>query len=691
MNDNSISLLLEIGTEEIPAGFLSDGVASIEELAVKQLRDAAIEFSELRVYATPRRIAVIACSVKPYQEKKVKEVFGPPVSAAYDANGNPTKAALGFAATHAIDVGQLTTQQRGKGQYIVARIEEPGLAVKAIIGAVFEKIIASIRFPKMMRWAALDVKFTRPICWITALCGSEPVSLKYGGVESSNVTYGHRFLSEGAVTLHDINNYISALRANLVILDQQERKEEIRAQAAAIAAEFAASAVTDEGLLETVTYLVEYPVCVAASFPDEFLQLPSELLISVMRGHQKYFALEHNGHLINQFIVVSNTLKENAAVVRAGAERVIKARLEDAKFYYRHDLELTLHERINDLKGITFHDKLGSLYDKSKRLELIIDYLSKELYEPNPAELNKFVPAASLSKTSLATGVVREFTELQGIMGKHYAIKDGYDKEIAAALNEQYMPTQSGGEIPVTEVGTALSLADKLDNIVSFFSVGLVPTGSEDPFALRRQAIGLISILIENRFTTVTIKKLIDQTITILQKDAVLAAQVEVFFRARLEAMFLSRGYANDEVQAALDGFMEIPPVLLINRLDMLHDLKSSDCCNEFLFAFKRIQNIVPGGIIVEPNPELFITNEEKELLIFLTDIKYDITDAVSKGDYKKAYEKMSTLIGPINRFFDKVLVMDKDERQKSNKLALLNEIRRMSVKLADVSKLQER
>ncbi|MBF0553686.1 MAG: glycine--tRNA ligase subunit beta [Nitrospirae bacterium] len=693
MNDNStdisqtpIQLLLEIGTEEIPAGFLSDGIARIEELASGLLKEAAVVFSEVKVYATPRRIAIIADGVREFQESKVREVFGPPVSAAYDAEGNPTRAAIGFAATHSIDAGQLSRQTKGKGQYIVARIEQPGLLVKDIIGGVFEKIIAAIRFPKMMRWASLDIKFARPICWITALCGNEPVNLNYGGVESANITYGHRFLSEGALKLKYVNHYISILKSNFVILDQNERKELIKKQVAAIAKEKNATPVDDEALLETVTYLVEYPVCIAASFPAEFLNLPPELLISVMRGHQKYFALKRDGDLINQFIVVSNTLKENEATVCAGAERVIKARLEDAKFYYEQDLQVKLVDRIESLKGITFHDKLGSLYDKTERLEKIISYLAERLYS-NVTESSYFKMAAKLSKTSLTTGVVREFTELQDIMGKHYALENGINKEIAEALNEQYMPTQSGRKLPETVVGRALSLADKLDNIVSFFSVGLIPTGSEDPFALRRQAIGLITMLIGRN---VTLKELFDETISILGKDPGLIAPIEVFFRARLEAMFL-RGYANDEVQAALIGFMEIPLSYLDNRLDMLRDLKNSGGCNDFLFAFKRIQNIVPDGFEGEVNPELFIMDEEKELWTFLTDIKYDITDAISKGDYKSAYEKISTLIAPINNFFDKVLVMDKDERQRLNKLALLSEIRRMSNKLADVSKLQER
>ncbi|MCG6552203.1 MAG: glycine--tRNA ligase subunit beta [Candidatus Magnetominusculus sp. LBB02] len=677
---SDISLLLEIGTEEIPAGFLSDGVKRIEELAAGQLKDAAIMCSDVKVYATPRRIAIVATGVNSCQEKKVREVFGPPVTAAYDAAGNPTKAALGFAATNGVDVGQLSTQTRGKGSYIVARIEQGGLPVSDIVGGVFEKIIAAIRFPKMMRWAALDVRFARPICWLTALCGNEPVSVKYGGIESSGATYGHRFLSEGTLKIQDAAHYISALKSNYVIVDQDERNDEIRRQAAAIAAEHNASPVNDEELLETVTYIVEYPVCITASFPDEFLKLPPELLISVMRGHQKYFALERDGKLINQFIVVSNTLKENEATVRAGAERVIKARLEDAKFYYEQDLQVKLYDRIESLKGITFHDKLGSLYDKTKRLEKIIAYLAKGKHDD-------YVKAASLSKASLATGVVREFPELQGIMGTHYAMKD-YGKEIAYALNEQYMPTQSGGQIPVTGVGEALSLADKLDNIVSFFSVGLIPTGSEDPFALRRQAIGLLAMLIGQH---VTLRELFDKTISILDKDAALIATIEVFFRARLEAMFISKGYANDEVQAALGGFMEIPLVYLIVRLNMLRDLKNSEGCNEFLFAFKRIKNIVPDGITDEPNPDLFVMNEEKELHDSLIGIIYDADGAISIGLYKSAYEKLTTLITPINKFFDKVLVMDKDERLRANKLALLNEIRTMSDKLADVTKLQER
>ncbi|MBF0459135.1 MAG: glycine--tRNA ligase subunit beta [Nitrospirae bacterium] len=695
MNDNSsdIQLLLEIGTEEIPAGFLSDGVARIKELVSGQLKAAAVVFSEVRVYATPRRIAIIADGVREFQESKVREVFGPPVSAAYDADGNPTRAALGFAATNGVDVGKLSRQTKGKGSYIVARIEENGLPVSEIAAGLFEKIIAAIRFPKMMRWASLDCKFARPICWITALCGGQPVSLKYGGVESTNMTYGHRFLSEGAIKVVAINDYIAALKSNYVILDQNERKDVIRKQAAEIAKEYNASPVNDDALLETVTYIVEYPVCVAASFPEEFLKLPPELLISVMRGHQKYFALERDGDLINQFIVVSNTLKENETIVRAGAERVIKARLEDAKFYYEQDLQVKLIDRIESLKGITFHDKLGSLYDKTKRLEKIIDYLAEVLqYKPD-----KPILAASLSKTSLATGVVREFPELQGVMGKHYAIKDGYDDGVAKALNEQYINVKSQGECPKTDVGMALSIADKLDNIVSFFSVGLIPTGSEDPFALRRQAIGLMWILL--LLKKVTLKELFDKTITLLGKDPGLIASIEVFFRARLGGDILSqfnvnskgRHFANDEVQAALDGFMELSMMNIIVRTSMLNDLKNSDGCNEFLFAFKRIQNIVPDGIKDAPNPDLFVTNEEKELYENVKQIQPPFDKDISQGLYQPAYEQISTLITPINNFFDKVLVMDKDERQRSNKLALLNEIRRMSVKLADVSKLQER
>ncbi|MDH5202592.1 MAG: glycine--tRNA ligase subunit beta, partial [Nitrospirota bacterium] len=442
----NFSLLLEIGTEEIPARFLSGAIQNLKENTIAILKENLIEFSEMKTYATPRRLSLIAHGLPEMQEGRIREVFGPPKKVAFDSMGNPTEAAQKFAKSLGVEVDSLITKKKDKGEYVVAVMEEQQTAVKDILPVIVKKIVLSLRFPKAMRWGDRNILFVRPIHWLLALFGKDTINFEIEGIKSSNMTKGHRFLSPAQFKVKDISTYINLLRNNYVMLDQEERKRIILEGMRRLSVTVEGTPVEDEELIETVTYLVEYPVPVLCSFQKDYLELPKELLIIVMKDHQKYFAIEDDEKkLINHFIVISNTKEENAETVKIGAERVVKARFEDAKFYFEEDRKRLLFDRIEDLKKVTFHDKLGSLYEKTKRVASIAEFLANKSI---PSEKDRLISAAWLSKTDLVTGIVREFPELQGIMGKYYAINEGKDPEIAEALGEQYLPAHSGGNLP---------------------------------------------------------------------------------------------------------------------------------------------------------------------------------------------------------------------------------------------------
>ncbi|QWR78712.1 glycine--tRNA ligase subunit beta [Candidatus Magnetomonas plexicatena] len=695
---NTVNLLLEIGVEEVPAGFLPDAFKQLRTLAEKFLTESAVTFSDINTFATPRRLALIITGVNPSQEGRTRELLGPPVKVAYDDTGAPAKAAIAFAASNGIPVEKLEVRTKGKGQYVCAVIEEPGVAVREIIGAMFVKIISALTFPKMMRWGDQDIRFVRPIQWLTALYDNEPVVFEFAGVKSSDKTYGHRFLSLGEIPCNDVSGYIELLRINYVIVDQTERKAMIKAQLTDIAAQNGAFLYEDEALLDTVTYLVEYPVAVTAEFSAErFLTLPPELLISVMRDHQKYFALtDKNGKLINKFVVISNTVADNAAVVRAGAERVIKARLDDAKFYYETDLKLPLIDLLSKLSGIMHHEAIGTMHHKINRMYPLAAALADKLANNKPPGVADPFPdktvierAVKLSKTDLLTGMVREFPELQGITGTRLAAINGEHSEVSKALSEQYLPAFYGDNIPQSVTGIILSLTDKIDNIVSFFSAGLIPSGSEDPYALRRQALGIISILLKTGYR-VSLNEIFTDALRLNNFDASLVTAIEGFFRQRIEVLLTTTmGYSYDTVSAAIKDFFTVPVIYLINKLDALKGFKNSDGYEEFLQAIKRVYNIIPEGFAGLTGSLKFELEEEKSLYIALNEIKDTIEEPVSDGNYKAAVEEIKKLKTPINLFFEKVLVMDKDENKKNNRLSLLLEIRNLFLKIADFTKLQ--
>jgi len=680
-------LLLEIGTEEIPARFLPTAIADLKNIATTVFEEYRIPFLEARSYATPRRLVLIMKDVAPMQDDIVKEVFGPSKKVAFDEQGNATKAVTGFAGSLGLNVSDLVVKKKGKGEYMAAVIHEKGAETKTVLPEVLKKIVLSLRFPKSMRWGSGNLLFVRPIHWLVTLYGSETIQIDIDGIKSGNMTRGHRFLSPASFQIREISSFLNLLENNFVLLDQEERKKKIRAGITAFAVQSSGQPVMDEDLLGLVNYLVEYPVPVLCSFAREYLKLPKELLITVMKDHQKYFGIEDGeGNLLNQFIVISNTLAENSEIVRTGAEKVIKARFDDAKFYYYDDMKKTLSDRVDDLKNVTFHDQLGSLHDKTGRIVSTGAFLAGKL---RPALLDKVVRAAGLSKTDLITGVVREFPELQGVMGKYYALHDEEDKGIPESLEEQYFPKSLGGRMPETDLGALLSLSDKIDNIASFFSIGLMPTGSEDPFALRRQAIGIVSVLIDRGYA-VTIDEIFSKALESVPVRSArdISGDILDFMGQRVEFVLSSKGHAPDLVKSVLPLISSRPLKAVVARIEALRIFKQDEIFPAFLLAIKRVNNIIPKTDLPPLRADLLAQEEEKSLYGAFFLLRERISPLLAEENYLDGLMALSGITPAVNSFFDKILVMDKDQDIKSNRLALLKEIWSTALFFSDFSKL---
>ncbi len=686
--DNKTSFLLEIGTEDLPARFISPALQQLKENTVRILRENYIECSGTRIFGTPRRLALIAEGLPQMQEDRTKEVYGPSEKAAFDANGNPTRAATGFAQSQGVRVESLVIRKKDKGEYVVAVIEEEGMYVREVLPEILKKIVLSIHLPKAMKWGDSSLRFVRPIRWFLALFDTEIIDFEIDGIKSSNLTKGHRFLSPAAFQIKEIASYRKLLGNNYVVVDIDERKKIISEKMRDLLSERGEHPIEDNELLDTVVNLIEYPVPVIAAFSDDYLKLPKELLITVMKGHQKYFAAEDaDGTITNSFVVISNTSEDNADTVRVGAERVIRARFEDARFYFEEDSKKPLSDRIEDLKKVTFQESLGSLYEKIERMAAIAGFLADRLL---PSAKDKLVRAAWLAKTDLISGVVREFPELQGTMGKYYAVHDGEDREVATAIEEHYLPSYSGGLLPKTDIGALLSMTDKMDNIAAFFSIGLIPTGSEDPFALRRQALGIIAILFDKGYD-ITLEDLLAKALENLADTGNLSEvkeKVLQFYRARLEAILSDKGYSADLIQSILPMSTSIRLPEILERLAAVEEFKKTREYNDFLAAVKRMNNIIPKTAVPKLKAELLSEEAEKDLREKFAAVSTDLEKLLKEGRFHDAIGLLATLTGPINTFFEKVLVMDKREEIKLNRLSLLNEIWRNVAMVADFSKL---
>lgn len=679
-------LLFEIGAEEIPAGFMPNILGQLKQLAETKLNDAHLPFESIATYGTPRRLALIVKGLADTSAEISERHKGPSASIAYDADGNATKAAIGFARGKGLDVADLVVEDG----YIYAETKTAGVPAKDIVTDMLPQLITGLNFPKSMHWGNLDAKFVRPVRWLVALLDEEVIPVEFATVKSGNVTRGHRFLGADEITIKNAASYVDTLKENFVMVDQDARRELISKQLHDIAASKNASIVWDDDLLEEINYLVEWPTALCGGFEESYLALPDAAIITPMKDHQRYFPLvDHDGKLLPMFLTVRNGSNHSIEVVQAGNERVLRARLDDAKFFFNEDRKKPLIDRQDGLTKIVFQEGLGNLADKTERLLKLGRVFGEEcgLHEDAAVVLER---ATELAKTDLTTGMVTEFTELQGVMGKEYALLDGESPEVAEAIFEQYLPRFAGDVLPQTEAGKVLSIIDKVDNIVATFSRGLIPTGSQDPYALRRQTIGILNILLGSEWN-ISLRPIFKASMELLNvaadKQEELLNQVEEFFTLRLKNIFLDREVphhvidlllSNNELSVAdAEGLVN---ALLANRIDENVELVQ---------AYTRMYNLVKDVEYTGVNTDLLKEDAEKALFEAASKASEASLAAWEANDYNAVVAVPATLVPAINKFFEDVMVMDKDEAIKANRLQLVRLAYSVMAIIGDISALK--
>ncbi|MBW1979884.1 MAG: glycine--tRNA ligase subunit beta [Deltaproteobacteria bacterium] len=681
--------LLEIGTEEIPASYIEPALEAMAAMLRKILDDRRIAHGTIQTMATPRRLVWRISAVADKQESQTVEITGPPKQVAYDDEGKPTKAALGFAKAQGVSLDELQVKKTDRGEYLMVRRHQPGMATRELLSQVLPDCIQHIPFPKSMRWGTLKVHFARPVHWIVALLGKEVVPFTFGNVASGSTSYGHRFMSPESFEVDDIDAYPAMLQERFVIVDIADRKERIRHAISACAESKGGKILEDEVLLDEVTQLVEYPTAVIGSFDQHYLELPREVLITAMRSHQRYFAVvDDRGELMPHFVTVNNTLTRDPEVVARGNERVLRARLEDARFYYLEDQKVPLEDRVEELKEVVFHSQLGTSYEKMARFKSLAEYMAEQVAAEEKDIISR---AAFLCKADLVTGTVGEFPELQGVMGRAYARLSGENEAVAQAIYEHYLPTHAGGELPQGLPGALISIADKLDTIVGCFGIGQIPSGTADPFALRRQALGIIRIILDKNLP-LKLADLIEQALMGLESKITEPAEetrqgVMEFFKVRFQNFLIGQGFSTDVVEAVLAYHLD-PFVNTAAKIRTLTSFKARTEFEPLVATAKRVVNILKEEVQAEVEPELLVSQAEKELVEHLEKAEKEFADHIAAQDYDAALAKLAELKPPIDRFFDDVMVLDKDEKLRRNRLALLTRIAGLYRELADFSRI---
>ena len=674
-------LLFEIGTEEIPAHVMPHLLEDLAQLAETMLKEHRLSYEKVRTLGTPRRAALIVTGLAERQEDINTETRGPSVAIAFDADGNPTKAGAGFARGQGVDPSALI-QRDG---YVYASVHESGAATAELLTSLLPDLVRAIPLPNSMRWGDLDFRFIRPIRWFVALYGTEIVPFTLAGVTSGNHSRGHRTLAPADFVITSAADYEAACEKAYIIVDPERRRAMICEQITETAKACGGTAEITPDLLEEVLYLVEYPTALSGSFEEKYLALPAEAVITPMRDHQRYFPVKAaDGSLLPAFITVRNGGKAHLDVVAHGNERVLRARLADAQFFFDEDRRKSLAEHREKLKTVVFQRGLGSMYEKTERLMALTTAIVEEMAagDADGTALADAQRAAELSKADLVTGMVTEFTELQGIMGREYALLDGEDPAVARAIDEQYMPRFAGDELPQTPLGVALSVADKIDNIVGTFSQGRIPTGSQDPFGLRRQALGLVLMLIEQE-STMLLSDLVDEACDLYDLEEFrdkMQVYVADFIRLRLKNVLSERGVHYD-VQEAVLGDVDLVADVPV-RAAYVERLLASEGGEALVQSFVRVGNIarsVTGGTV---DPALFKAEEEGALLS-----SYQAA-AAARAEGEDTLPAEQALGRAIDTFFDAVMVMDKDARVKENRLSLLKMIDDYLLETADYSKI---
>ncbi len=685
--------LLEIGVEEMPARFMNPALSQLKELAVTQLSEKRLSFVEAAAYGTPRRLVLFVKGVAGQQDPLEVEVKGPAAKVAYKPDGTPTRAAEGFAKSQGVTVEDLVVKPVGHVDYVFAVKREEGRPAKEVLAKIAPSVISGLHFPKPMRWGSLEVRFARPIRWLVSLWGDEVVEFEYAGLTAGRTTYGHRFLCKEPLIVANPAEYFEKMKSNYVMVDPQERKESIWRQVVQTAAAAGGKVEEDEELLEEVNNLVEYPTALLGSFDPAYLKLPREVLVTPMREHQRYFPVVGNdGRLLPVFVAVVNGTDKNHDIIRAGNEKVLKARLSDASFFFNEDTKTPLASKVPALRNIVFQEGLGTLYDKTERLVALAEWLAGVL---GVAEQEKedVLRAAHLAKADLVTNMVYEFPELQGVMGREYAVRSGERGGVAQAIFEHYLPRFAGDMLPSTLPGSILSLADKMDNIVGCFAMGIQPTGSQDPYALRRQASGMINIII-NQQLTLSFNALMETAYRGYEARYPLKHSLEEtkgaiveFFAQRLRGIFMEEGFSYDVVDAVLasgcDDFTDTR-----SRVKALFDLRRQPVFGALLTAFTRANNLAKNAVSQNVDESLLEEPAEKELYACLCSVLKTAGDYLEKRDYSSFLSSVAGLCEPLDRFFNSVMVMVEDKKIRENRLALLLQLASAVRRVADLSKI---
>lgn len=685
--------LLEIGTEEIPAKFSPRAMAQIEEQARKRFTELRLNYVDIVIYATPRRLALLVTGLNEKQDDLNMEVKGPAVKAAYDANNVPTKAAEGFAKGQGVAVEDLFVQEVSGVPYVFARKLETGLVAMTLLPQVAKDIIASLNFPKPMRWGELDFRFARPIRWLVALYGTEIVPFEFVGLDSGRSSRGHRTLAPGAVHLGQASDYKEELRKAYVIVDPEERKFKIQAQIMVLAETISGEVPDDEELLSEVIHLVEYPTALLGEVAPRYMHLPEAVITTPMREHQRYFPVYAKvGGLLPYFITVRNGDEFALDTVIAGNEKVLKARLEDAAFYYREDRKTPLVDLVSKLGKVVYHEKLGTVEQRVERLRGLSRFISESLGF-SAAKRDEIDRTAFLAKADLVTLMVSDFPELQGIMGADYAKASGEVPEVCQGIFEHYQPRFAGDNLPKSDAGRVVSIADKLDAIVGAFGIGIQPTGSQDPYALRRQAQGIVGILIEfggDLFLTELISeaynRFIEQGTTLLSIEVIMPLLME-FFQQRLRHFLQEQGLRYDTVEAVLaqgcDQFQRT-----VNKAKVLSEKREEESFVSYMQAYTRCNNLTKKETLQPLKPSLLIDVTEIVLAKGIATRRVQFEQALKIGNYAEAYSLAGELVPQIEALFQAVMIMVEDEGLKKSRLALLGQCVEFLGCLGDLSVL---
>jgi glycyl-tRNA synthetase beta chain len=683
-------LLFEIGTEEIPAGYIGPALEHFGRAAEKQFQDLGLACGGIETLGTPRRLTLVVRDLQEKQPDRTVEHTGPSKQAGFDPDGKPSRAAIGFARSRGVTVDELKITVTPKGEYLMAVEDVKGENTADLLPGLLQTLLKDLPFPKSMRWGDGEIAFVRPIQWLLARYGARTIMFSVAGIESGDATWGHRFMAPGPMTVDGFDDYREKLEEHWVMVDQAERRRSVAAQVedAVRAQGGGAKPVLDEDLLDTVTNLVEYPWGVCGAFDDKFLALPREVLITSMREHQKYFpVVGSEGRLLPHFVAVNNTRIDDMALAVNGHERVLRARLEDALFFFDEDKKTRLADRRQDLQGIVFQNRLGSMLDKSERIAALAAGLARLI---SPAQEANAGRASRLAKCDLLTEMVGEFPSLQGIMGREYALLDGEDQEVAEAIYEHYKPVRAGGELPQGTVGALVGIADRADTLSGCFAIGEKPTGTTDPFGLRRQTLGLLHIILGHGFR-VSLAEIINSALQGYDGPVDVpdntAAEIMDFIRTRFANDLIAGGTRPEVVAAATAiGFDDV--VDCRARIEALSGIGRREEFAVLAWSFKRISNIIKENRETTVREELLAEEAERDLYATLIDVRMKTVPLVEEGRYGEALDAMLAMKGPVDRFFDDVMVMTENPDTRQNRLNLLTALREIVLMVGDISRM---